>query len=166
MKQNVALDASFWINISGLSFHSFLKDYFRLFVCGEVEREILYPITDLKIEPFDAAVFSQWVQEGAITRENPTQFRKTFQVGESQAISLAREKGYVLLIDDSNPYNYARKVGIKVVGSPDFAVFLFSQGRLDFETASNRLRMLEGRVKRTIVDRASQMLTLIREGGE
>ena len=66
-----------------------------------------------------------------------------FQQGENQAIALASERGYWLLIDDSNPYHLAKSRGIRVFGTPDFVIVLYDQGRLSYENAQIALQAMQ-----------------------
>lgn len=143
MKQNASLDASFWINAFGAGLVQFLSDYFVLFVCDEVAREITYPLDVLRIA--DAAgpsLFRQWCSAGHITQQNPEQPVDWFQPGENAAIALASKRGYWLLMDDANPYHRARSKGLRVIGSAELAVFLYDQGRLTYSQALQALRQI------------------------
>lgn len=63
-----------------------------------------------------------------------------FDAGENEAIALAKEQGWVLLIDNGAPRDWSRgPLGLRVVDSPAFAVFLYDQGRLDYRRAAEAL---------------------------
>jgi hypothetical protein len=143
MKQNASLDASFWINAYDAGLVRFLPDYFRLFVCRFVAGEIRYPLDVLGIkEAACPSFFVEWCQSGIITLEDPQKPVNWYQAGENAAIALAIEQGFFLLIDDANPYHFAKAQGLKVVGSADLAVFLYDQGRLTFVETSAAINAL------------------------
>jgi predicted nucleic acid-binding protein len=62
-----------------------------------------------------------------------------FQVGENYAATLARKRGYRLLIDDENPYHFAKANGLRVLGTPDFTVALYHQQRIEYNRAKGIL---------------------------
>jgi len=55
---------------------------------------------------------------------------------------LAREHGYVLLIDDQAPYHLAKARGLKTIGSTDFVVLLNADGQLSYDDALSVLASL------------------------
>ncbi len=137
-----SLDTSFWINVHQAGLTSLLPEYFRLFVCSEVEREVLYPLITKGLPVAAAVQFQEWCEAKIITRQDPARPVDWYHVGENAAIALAIEGNYVLLIDDQNPYHFARSRGLKVVNSADFAVLLYHVGKLSYtaaETAIGRL---------------------------
>lgn len=143
MKQNASLDASFWINAFAAGLVQFLSDYFELFVCDEVAREITYPLDVLRIAgAAGPSLFRQWCSAGRITQQNPDQPVDWFQPGENAAIALAAEHGYWLLMDDANPYHQAKSKGLRVIGSAEFAVFLYDQDRLTYQQSLQALRQV------------------------
>ncbi len=137
--QKASLDASFWINAYQSGLTPFLPDYFRLFVCSAVEREILHPLTVKGLPVAAALQFRDWCDKGTIVQQDPTLAVDWYHAGENAATALAIENDYVLLIDDQNPYRFARSRGLKVVNSADFVVLLYNAGRLAYTTAESTL---------------------------
>jgi hypothetical protein len=111
--RKASLDASFWINASQGGLTPFLPDYFQLFVCAAVEREILHPLTVKGLPVAAALQFRDWRDKEIIVRHDPTQTVNWYHAGENAATALAIENNYVLLIDDQNPYHFARSRGLK-----------------------------------------------------
>jgi len=66
-----SLDASFWINAHQVGLTSFLPEYFQLFVCSEVEREILHPLITKGLPVAAALQFQEWCETKIITRQEP-----------------------------------------------------------------------------------------------
>lgn len=164
-KQNVSLDASFWIEAHAAGLTSFLLDYFNLFVPQAVADEICYPLRVLGFPAASSELFDEWCQSGQITLQEPQAPVQWFQRGENYAAALAMERDYWLLIDDNAPYHFARSRGIEVVGTMDFTVFLYEQGRLSYQAAMAVLRNLRASV--SLVRKAMITLeTLARAKGE
>jgi hypothetical protein len=137
--RKASLDASFWINAYQGGLTPFLPDYFQLFVCSTVEREILHPLTVKGLPVAAALQFRNWCDKKIIVRQDPIQTVDWYHTGENAATALAIENDYVLLIDDQNPYHFARSQGLKVVNSADFVVLLYSAGQLAYATAESTI---------------------------
>jgi len=147
-KQNASLDASFWINAYDAGLARFLPDYFQLFVCSPVDKEIRYPLEVLGVkEAAGPSLFVEWCQSGIIILQEPQQPVDWYQAGENTAIALALEREYFLLIDDANPYHLAKSKGLKVIGTTDLAVFLYDQGRLTYTEATAAIEALRSSKK-------------------
>ena len=137
-----SLDASFWINAYQCGLTLFLPEYFQIFVCSEVEREILYPLTTKGPPVAPALWFQEWCNTGIITRQELLQPVNWFPVGKNTAIALAIENNYLLLIDDQNAYHFARSRGIKVTNSVDFVLLLYNANKLSYPTAVSTISRL------------------------
>lgn len=140
MKQNASVDASFWINICAGNIAEFVSDYFDLFAPNVVAAEIRYPLDTLGMTTQTAVLFNMWVQQGKIILQDPIRPVDWFQQGENAAIALAIEQQYILLMDDANPYHRAKAAGLGVIGSSEFAVFLYDKGRISYEKSADAIR--------------------------
>jgi predicted nucleic acid-binding protein len=158
VKQIASLDSSFWINAFRCGVSSYLAKYFDLYVAPAVREEILCPLADLGVVSRDAELFNDWLKTRKIHVESPKRVRPLFQGGEPEAIALAHAKKCLLLIDDSNPYHAARKLGIHVVGTPDFLTFLFFQNELESSVALSKLNALKRSVAGAILNRAIDLV--------
>jgi hypothetical protein len=166
VKQNASLDASFWINAYDADLIRFLPDYFRLFVCRSVAGEIRYPLDMLGIkEAACPSLFVEWCKSGIITLEDPRKPVNWYLAGENAAIALAIERGYFLLIDDANPYHFAKAQSLKVVGTADLAVFLYDQGHLTFAETTVAINALRSSKKQKR-DAMTALGILAREKGD
>lgn len=88
-------------------------------------------------------LFRRWRLTGHVTVQNPQQPVDWFHEGENEAIGLAIERDYWLLMDNGNPYHLARSRGLRVVKTPDIAVFLFDDGKLSYEEARDVIHRLQ-----------------------
>ena len=126
------LDASFWINAVRSGIAPYLTGYFSLVVTPGVAAE-LTALLGRPEPPESAILFGDWQQRGLIQPAAPERPLERFDAGENEAIALALEQGWVLLIDNSAPRDWSRgPLGLRVVDSPAFAVFLHDHGRLDY----------------------------------
>lgn len=166
VKQNASLDASFWINAYNADLVRFLPDYFVLFACSVVVQEIRYPLDVLRIEEAAGpSLFVEWCESGVITVQDPEKPVDWFQKGENAAIALAIEHGYFLLMDDANPYHFAKSKHLKVIGTAELAVFLYDQGQLSHEESAAAVKRL-GCSKKQKRDAMIALEILARERGD
>ncbi len=143
MKQNASLDASFWINVCAGKIEEHVVDYFQLFACDAVASEIRYPFDVFEIQSNSALKFIHWVEQKIIKVQNPKRPLSWFQSGENAAIALAIENDYFLLIDDANPYHRSKSVGIKIVGTADFIVFLYERSEITYQMAIESMQKIQ-----------------------
>lgn len=141
-KRDAALDASFWINSHRAGILDFLPSYFNLFVPSVVVEEIECPSSKTGLLAAAGRLFRTWRETGRLIVQDPAQPVGQFDPGENAAIALARERSYVLLIDDSTPYHAARSQGLLVAKSPDLVVMLYDHGKLNYEAARSAIHHL------------------------
>lgn len=138
---DAVLDASFWINPEHSGLTVYLPEYFSLWVPPVVVGEITAPLHPGGDMAPAAQLFIDWLENGTISLVSPAVSLGQFDAGENQAIALALERGWLILMDDRYPYHFSRgPLGLAVVDSPAFAVFLFDQGRLTYAEAVVALR--------------------------
>jgi predicted nucleic acid-binding protein len=138
------LDTSFWINAFRAGLLIRLGELFHLAVTDAVVEEIRYPARQLGIPAPDTAMLEEWLASGKLRRENPRRVLPLFGPGEAAAIALAEEQGYLLLMDDGRPYQYAKARGLRVVGTPDLVVVLYDRQYVTLQEARTMLRSLWG----------------------
>jgi predicted nucleic acid-binding protein len=140
VKQNASLDASFWINLCSAGLVQYVGEFFVLFASTKVAEEIRYPLDVLGIASQTVTLFNNWLRSGEITLQDPKQPVDWFHPGENSAIALAIEHNYFLLIDDANPYHRAKAAGLRIVGSAEFAILLYDQGKITTKTAVSAIQ--------------------------
>jgi predicted nucleic acid-binding protein len=134
-RRDAVLDASFWINAHRADLVKFLPDYFNLRAPTAVIEEIEYvPSAVGQLSPAGES-FRHWRQVGRLEIQDPTRAVDWFDRGENAAIALAQEQGYALLLDDQAPYHLAKARGLKTIGTTDFVVLLYADGRLSYDDA-------------------------------
>jgi hypothetical protein len=133
------LDASFWIDAVRAAIAPYLTDYFSLAAPPRVAQE-LTALLGLAYPPEPAVRFQDWQGRGLIESVAPQQVVERFDAGENEAIALAQERRWVMLIDNGAPRDWSRgPLGLRVIDSPAFAVFLYDRGRLDFHQVTAAL---------------------------
>jgi predicted nucleic acid-binding protein len=164
-RPHATLDTSFWINAFRSGLLIWLLELFHLAVTDAVVEEIRYPVRRLGVPAPDTAVLEEWLARGTLRRENPSRALPLFGPGEAAAIALAEEQGYILLMDDGRPYQYAKARGLRVVGTPDLVVVLYDRQQFTLQEARTMLRSLWG-VSTHIVEAAEALLEVIARARE
>ncbi len=142
-KLNAVLDSSFWINAHRGGLASYLSEYFAMFAPEVVAEEVEHRSTITGLLTAAGLLFRQWRLAGQIVIQNPEQSIDWFDPGENAAIALALERDYWLLMDNGNPYHMARSQGLRVVKTPDLAVFLFDIGELTYDETREIIHRLQ-----------------------
>jgi len=104
------LDASFWINAVRAGLAAYLTDFFSLTAPPRVVEEVT-ALLDRAPAPEAAVMFRDWQQRGIVEVVAPGEPLDRFDVGENQAIALAQERNWTLLIDNSAPRDWSRGPG-------------------------------------------------------
>ena len=108
-------------------------------------------------------MFREWQQSGKIDVVAPAHALARFEVGENEAIALAQERGWLLLIDNSAPRDWSRgRLGLQVIDSPAFVVFLYDQGLIDYPRATAALA--QSQAARRVVREALILLANVARG--
>lgn len=164
--QDAVLDASFWINAERAGLAPYLLEYFSITAPPRVEAELMVLLGPGLDPPPAATLFAEWRRRGQIQIASPQQSFSRFDPGENEAIALAQERGWVLLIDNGAPRDFGRgPLGLRVVDSPAFAVLLYDQGRLTY--AQTVAALHRTRAARRVVREALLLLTrLARRKGD
>ncbi|HEX5415943.1 MAG TPA: hypothetical protein VFZ25_09780 [Chloroflexota bacterium] len=170
MHQNIirkpaVLDASFWVNLARSGLLPYLNDYFILHAPPKVVEELSVLLTVVN-PPEPVVRFDEWLKAGRVQFTAPQGTFARFDAGENEVTALARERGWVLLIDNHEPRDYSRgPLALTVVDSPAFAVFLFDQGRVSEQEAATALA--RSHAARRVVREALVLLTELtrRKGG-
>jgi hypothetical protein len=144
MMLDASLDTSFWNIAAQIGLVPYLFDYFRVFYCRAVEREIV--TTDPEETPLiypQAILFRLMKESGRLHLAEPGQSLSLFGAGEAYAISLAQERSWVLLMNDYRPLQLALTLGLRCITVPDFCLILYSDRKITEQAVKgyiNRLR--------------------------
>jgi hypothetical protein len=164
-RQPAVLDASFWINAVRSGLVAYMGDYFSLKVPPRVGAE-LSALLGQTHPPEPAVLFEAWQQGGLVEIVAPEQPIGRFDAGENEAIALARERNWVLLLDNSAPRDWSRgPAGLRVVDSPAFAVLLYDHGRLSYPEVTAALAQSQA-ARRVVREALILLADLARRKGE
>lgn len=156
---NASLDTSFWNIASQIGVVPYLFGFFHVFYCQAVEQEII--TTDPNETPLiypQAMLFLVLREDGRLQRQDPSTLIQLFGVGEANAIALAREQSWVLLINDARLLAFAQSLGITCVSVPDFCVFLYSQQKITLRAIRGYLQRLSHTTAPGLLQKASQIV--------
>ena len=163
MRVSAVLDASFWINAVRSHVAIYLTDYFAVAATPRVVTEIT-ALLSLPRAPEAALLFHDWQQRGLIQVVTPAHSLDQFDAGENEAIALARERDWALLIDNGAPRDWSRGPGgVRVIDSPAFV--LYDNGRLDSAQATTILAQSQA-ARRVVREALLYLVELMRRKGE
>jgi len=124
-----------------------------------VEQEIV--TTDSDETPLvypQAMLFIVLKEDGRLHQAEPEEPLEMFGAGEAHAIALARERSWILLINDARPLEFAQSLGIGCVTVPDFCVLLYSQGKITYPAVRGYLRRLAPTTSPSLIQQAEQIV--------
>lgn len=165
---NASLDTSFWNIAAQIGVVPYLFSFFRLYYCQAVEDEIVTtdPEETSLIYP-QAMLFKVMQEDGRLHRAEPESPLTKFGVGEANAIALARECEWVLLINDYRPLQMAQSLGLCCVSVPDFCVLLYSRRKITYGAVKGYLRRVVSTTSPDLIQVAEQVIEEIaKERGE
>jgi predicted nucleic acid-binding protein len=168
MLLDASLDTSFWNIAAQIGVAPYLFSFFRVHYCQAVEQEIVTtnPRETSLIYP-QAQLFNVFKEDGRFYQCEPEKPLNLYGVGEAYAIAVARERQWVLLINDARPLAFAQSLGISCVSVPDFGVLLYAQGKITYVAAQGYLRRLAATSSLTLIKQAEQVVVEIaRQRGE
>ena len=154
-QQDASLDTSFWNIASQIRVVPYLFSFFKVHSCEAVEREIV--ATDPDETPLvypQAMLFMVLKEDGRLHQAEPRTPERLFGVGEAHAMSLARERSWILLINDYRPLQFARSLGIRCVAVAGFGVVLYAEGMITVSAAQGYLRRLANTTSPHLIRRA------------
>jgi len=168
MQQDASLDTSFWNIAAQIGVAPYLFDYFIVHYCAAVEQEIV--ATDPSETPLifpQAMLFRVLQEDGRLHQVEPITSERIYGLGEARAIALARERSWILLINDFRPLQFAQSLGIQCVSVPGFCVLLYADGKITLPAVSGYLRRLASTTSPQLIRQAEAVVEQIaRERGE
>lgn len=140
---NASLDTSFWNIAAQIGVIPYLFDFFQVHYCLAIENEIITtnPNETPLIYP-QAMLFKILQEDNRLHHAEPIHPLPNFGVGEANAIALAREQGWVVLINDYRPLQLAQSLGLRCISVPDFCALLYAEQKITYRAVSGYLRRL------------------------
>lgn len=160
--QDASLDTSFWNVVAQIGVVPYLFSYFRVNYCQAVEREIVAtdPNESSLVFP-QAMLFMVFKEDGRLHQTEPTTPERQFGAGEAHAIAVARERSWILLINDYRPLKFARMLGIQCVSVPGFCVLLYAEGKITLSAVQGYLRRLASTTSPELIRQAEALIDQI-----
>lgn len=159
MPREAVLDSSFWINAFRANLTIFVANDFMLFAPSAVVDEVERIISSTESLSDSGAAFKEWREKGQIQVKEPRASVGWFHPGENAAIALAIEQHYQLLLDDNPPYHRAKEHGLQVVSTADYIAALYTEGRLTYIEAIERLKSTE--INKDVIRKTLNLIALI-----
>jgi predicted nucleic acid-binding protein len=157
--QNASLDTSFWVMASQIGVVPYLFDFFRIHYCQAVASELITTDPEMTTQIYPQAMLFQVMRDdGRLHLAEPENPLHLFVAGEAHAMALARERSWVLLINDSRPLQFAQTLGILCVSVPEFCVLLYTQGKITEAAAFGYLKRLRSTTSPRLLNRAEQVV--------
>ncbi|HID54051.1 MAG TPA: hypothetical protein EYP41_18690 [Anaerolineae bacterium] len=155
---NASLDTSFWNIAAQVGVVPYLFAFFRVHYCHAVESEIVttHPDETPLVYP-QAMLFQIMLEDGRLHHDEPNHPLTQFGVGEANAIALAREQDWVLLINDYRPLQLAQSLGIHCISVPDFCVFLYAEQKITYRAVNGQLQRLTPTTSSKLIRLAKQV---------
>lgn len=158
MVLNASVDTSFWNIASQVGVVPYLFTFFRVHYCQIVEAEIV--TTDPGETPLiypQAMLFKVMQEDGRLHRADPERPLSQFGAGETNAIALARERQWILLINDYRPLQLAQSLNLQCISAPDFCVFLYAEQKITYRAVKGYLRRLASTTSPKLIQSAEQV---------
>jgi len=151
MKPKAILDTSFWIHLVKMGLESQFITLFEIIIPQKVEDEILYCNTFkfMIYKPQDIRVYERLKQERKITIINPKDISKqlTNQIsknsGELFAIALAKERNWIVFIDNGRPQKYCIENNIQTSTIIDFLIYLKEEKLLNIKEIEQKVNLIK-----------------------
>lgn len=168
MQQDASLDTSFWNIAAQVGVAPYLFSYFTVHYCAAVEQEIVATNPSETPLIFPQAMLFQVLQEdGRLHQAEPATSERLYGPGEARAIALARERSWVLLINDYRPLQFAQSLGVQCVTVPGFCVLLYADGKITLSATLGYLRRLAPTTSPQLIRQAEAIVDRVaRERGE
>jgi len=155
---NASLDTSFWNIAAQIGVVPYLFAFFRVHYCQAVEAEIITTNPDETPLVYPQAMLFQIMREdGRLHQAEPEQPLTQFGIGEANAIALAREREWVLLINDYRPLQLAQSLGVHCFSVPDFCVFLYAEQKITYRAVNGYLQRLTPTTSPKLIRLAKQV---------
>lgn len=114
-----------------------------------------------------AMLFRVFQEDGRLHQMESLTSERIHGLGEASAIALARERSWILLINDFRPLQFAQSLGVQCVSVPGFCVLLYADGKITLPAVSGYLRRLASTPSPQLIRQAEAVVEQIaRERGE
>ncbi|MFA5745483.1 MAG: hypothetical protein WCX82_03260 [archaeon] len=166
MKPKAILDTSFWIHLVKLDLENHFLNLFDPIVPQKVEDEILYCNTFkfMIYKPQDIRIYEKLKNENKIEIINPREISKQLlshiskNSGELFAIALAKEKSWIVFIDNGRPHNYCIENNIQTGTIGDFLIYLKEEKILTIKEIKNKINLIKDSLSERYLEQIKKYL--------
>jgi predicted nucleic acid-binding protein len=142
--QPAVLDTSFWTVGHRADVLQYMFREFTVHVPPAVRDEVLRVDARYPRRRYGyAELFHLLERQGLLRTVAPAQVASRFGRGEAEALGLAEQHGWRLLINDRRPLSYARQVGIRTTTVPGFILRLYMYEAISLASAERKLGLIE-----------------------
>jgi hypothetical protein len=143
-EQPAAFDTSFWTVGHRADVLQYALSTFGFRAPPAVRKEILAPDLRFPRRRYGYAELYRLLEgRGLLPVVAPTAVGDRYGHGEAEAIALAQEHGWWLLINDYRPRQYARSLGIRTITVPALIFRLYVQEVISVTSAERKLDLIE-----------------------
>ena len=156
---DASIDTSFWNMAAQIGVIPYLFTFFHVHYCQAVEDEIVTTNPDETplIYP-QAMLFKVMQEDGRLHLAEPERPLTQFGAGEANAIALAQEREWVLLINDYRPLQLAQTLGLHCISVPDFCVLLYAECKITYRAVKGYLRRLATTTSPSLIQLAERVV--------
>jgi predicted nucleic acid-binding protein len=160
VEQPSVVDTSFWTVGHRADVIPYLFDIFIVHVTPAVRAEVLAPDRHFPLRRYGhAELFRLLESRGLLPAATPSHVEARFGLGEAEAIAMARERGWRLLINDYRPLDHATKNGIRTMSVASFILLLYARGTISLSSADRKLELINNNTSPKIMEPAQAILT-------
>lgn len=154
-----AFDTSFWTVGHRADVLQYALSAFAFRATPAVRAEILTPDPRFPRRRYGYAELYRLLESrGMLPVVEPATAGERFGRGEAEAIALAHEHGWWLLINDYRPRQYARGLGIRTITVPALIFRLYVQEMLSLTSAERKLDLIEAVTSQAVLSPVRQAL--------
>jgi predicted nucleic acid-binding protein len=166
MKPKAILDTSFWIHLVKLDLENKFMNLFEIIMPKKVEDEILYSnsFKFMIYKPQDIRVYENLKSHNKITILNPKEIDKKISSqisknsGELYAIALAKEKNWVVFIDNGRPQKYCFENNIQTGTIIDFLIHLKNENIIGSKEIEKKIELIKNSLSKKYLDQIKKYL--------
>jgi predicted nucleic acid-binding protein len=166
MKAKAILDTSFWIHLNKTKIWNVFLEYYDVVVPKQVEKEITYCNTfkSLIYKPQDIEIYEKLRKNKKIIIINPKKISKKLSCqisknsGELFAIALAKEKDWIVFIDNGRPNKYCIENNIKTATIIDFLIFLKNEKRITKKEIKEKINKIKTSIPKKMLEEIKKYL--------
>lgn len=142
-RQPAVLDTSFWTVGHRAGVLPYLFRFFVVHVPPAVRREIMAvdPVYPRRVYGY-VAMFQAFEELGALPEATPSRPTGRFGLGEAEALAVAEERAWTLLINDRCPSLFAAHAGIATLSVPTFIAYLYEVELLSLTSVGRKLDLI------------------------